>query len=94
LAGKHQYENATLAVELSRTFIEKQNALDDKAELPQTFVEGLRAAKWPGRCQIVPDPTERSLTWYLDGAHTLESLDCCMDWFLNPDIGLGAQKTL
>lgn len=92
LAGKHQIQNASLAVELSREFLKKQNAFDDKGELSQTFIEGLCATKWPGRCQTVPDPVERGLTWYLDGAHTSESLDCCMDWFLSPDVSLDAEE--
>ncbi|KAF9451644.1 FolC bifunctional protein [Macrolepiota fuliginosa MF-IS2] len=90
LAGKHQIQNAAIAVELARTFLQGCGAFENTNtdELPQTFAEGLKATKWPGRCQVVSDPVERNLTWYLDGAHTLESLDCCMEWFLTPGVGV------
>jgi folylpolyglutamate synthase len=51
--------------------------------LPASLAQGLEQAKWPGRCQIVEDRDEgrKGVTWYLDGAHTAESLVCCSDWF-------------
>lgn len=91
LAGEHQIQNATIAVELSRRFLQERQALEDASELPSSFVAGLKAAKWPGRCQTVADPINGNLTWYLDGAHTIESLDCCMDWFLNPGVGVDSE---
>jgi len=94
LAGEHQIQNATIAVELSRRFLQERQALEDASELPSTFVAGLKAAKWPGRCQTVADPINGNLTWYLDGAHTIESLDCCMDWFLNPGVGVDSEGNL
>jgi folylpolyglutamate synthase len=51
-------------------------------------MEGLKAAKWPGRCQTVSDPAYGNLTWFLDGAHTVESLECCMEWFISPTTAL------
>lgn len=94
LAGKHQAQNAALAVELARAFLKERNVLDSTEKLPQSFIEGLKATKWPGRCQTVCDPVQRGLTWYLDGAHTSESLDCCMEWFLSPGIGVDTQEAL
>ncbi|KAJ3573349.1 hypothetical protein NP233_g2487 [Leucocoprinus birnbaumii] len=90
LAGKHQIQNATIAVELARRFLQERHALPDASDLPQSFIDGLKATRWPGRCQTVADPLKDKLTWYLDGAHTVESLDCCMDWFLSPGIGVAA----
>jgi len=87
IAGKHQLQNATIAVELARRFLQECHALEDTSELPLSFIAGLKAARWPGRCQTVVDPIHGNLTWYLDGAHTAESLNCCMDWFL--DLGVG-----
>ena len=60
--------------------------LDDA--LPPSFVEGLKNVRWPGRCQTVEDPKHPALTWFLDGAHTKESLECCMQWFASPDAAL------
>ncbi|KAK7470479.1 Folylpolyglutamate synthetase [Stygiomarasmius scandens] len=88
LAGAHQYQNATIAVHLARTFLKARDLLEVKSPLPSSFVEGLKNAKWPGRCQTVLDPAYARTTWYLDGAHTVESLDCCIDWFVSPGRGL------
>ncbi|CEQ40650.1 SPOSA6832_02278, partial [Sporobolomyces salmonicolor] len=49
--------------------------------LPPKVLEGLVRTRWPGRCQVASDPTEEKVTWYLDGAHTIESLQCCGEWF-------------
>jgi folylpolyglutamate synthase len=56
--------------------------------LPTSVLAGLRAAKWPGRCQKLVDPKDTSLTWFLDGAHTEESLKCCLEWYVSPEAGL------
>ncbi|OSD04312.1 FolC bifunctional protein [Trametes coccinea BRFM310] len=88
LAGGHQYQNATLAVHLAKKFIAAQTSEDIPEDLPPSFVEGLRLTKWPGRCQTVEDPRHSNTTWFLDGAHTLESLHCCMQWFVSPDAAL------
>ena len=57
-------------------------------ELPAPYVQALEAARWPGRCQTVRDPAHAGTTWFLDGAHTLESLECCMKWFVSPAAAL------
>ncbi|KAG2369582.1 Mur ligase [Suillus spraguei] len=56
--------------------------------LPTSFLDGLKNAHWPGRCQTVLDPKLEAMTWFLDGAHTQESLACCMEWFVSPAVGL------
>ncbi|KAJ7228517.1 Mur ligase [Mycena pura] len=88
LAGKHQIQNAALAVHLARTFLRSRHSLPSSEFLTDSFVRGLENARWPGRCQTVEDPVYTNTTWYLDGAHTLESLECCMHWFVSPDVGL------
>jgi len=62
---------------------------EDKSVLSKSFVTALKETKWPGRCQTVIDPKRKNVTWYLDGAHTVESLECCMQWFVSPGVGLG-----
>ena len=52
---------------------------------------GIEQARWPGRCQIVPSKTDAQLTWYLDGAHTTDSLAVCLNWFINTDAHAHAQ---
>ncbi|KAH7931248.1 FolC bifunctional protein [Leucogyrophana mollusca] len=96
LAGEHQVQNATLAVEMARIFLSAQGAIPAVTEpLPEAFVRGLENTKWPGRCQTVadPDPAHGSTTWYLDGAHTIESLDYCIQWFVHPGVGIPSAST-
>ncbi|KAJ7129519.1 FolC bifunctional protein [Mycena epipterygia] len=90
LAGAHQIQNATLAVHLARSFLHSRNLISSDEILTDDFVRGLENARWPGRCQTVIDPAFPNTTWYLDGAHTLESLECCMQWFVSPGVGLRA----
>lgn len=54
--------------------------------LPDQFIEGLSSACLQGRAQIVPDPEvlskdSSSLIFYLDGAHSPESMEICAKWF-------------
>ncbi len=89
LPGQHQYQNANLAVHLARRFLKEQAQIEPEAEsLSPAYVQALKNAKWPGRCQTVVDPKHPQQTWFLDGAHTLESLDCCVEWFVDPSTAL------
>lgn len=82
-------QNAALAVRLAKSFLQlRTGSLFGESDLPQSFKRGLATTKWPGRCQTIVDPTRPGVTWYLDGAHTVESLECCMQWFLSPGVGL------
>lgn len=54
--------------------------------LPEQFINGLASAKLQGRAQIVPDhsinsETAGSLVFYMDGAHSPESMEVCGRWF-------------
>ena len=88
LPGQHQYQNATLAVHLAQEFLRQKASLTPSEKLDETFSKGLEEARWPGRCQTVPDPKHKDTTWFLDGAHTKDSLECCMQWFVSPGVGL------
>uniref|UniRef100_A0ACD5TNS4 Uncharacterized protein n=1 Tax=Avena sativa TaxID=4498 RepID=A0ACD5TNS4_AVESA len=93
LHGEHQYMNAGLAVALANTWLERQGHLDrihvqDHGTLPDQFIKGLSIACLQGRAQIVPDPQVNSeykdscpLVFYLDGAHSPESMEICAKWF-------------
>ncbi|KAG6821585.1 hypothetical protein H0H93_000094 [Arthromyces matolae] len=97
LAGDHQIQNASLAVELARSFLASRNSsYVRESSLTEPFVLALKETKWPGRCQTVFDPRRENVTWYLDGAHTVESLQCCIKWFASPKVGLtqGATRPL
>ncbi|KZP30141.1 Mur ligase [Athelia psychrophila] len=87
LAGAHQVLNACLAVAMAQKFLEVKESLKPESTLSKAFVEGLEQVRWPGRCQIIQDPKGRA-TWFLDGAHTIESLDCCIRWFVSPGVAI------
>ncbi|KGN52384.1 folylpolyglutamate synthase [Cucumis sativus] len=91
LEGEHQYLNAGLAVALSSTWLHRSghselSYVEQSRSLPEQFIEGLTTASFEGRAQIVPDrytdvecPDE--LVFYLDGAHSPESMEACGRWF-------------
>lgn len=79
--------NASLAIQLSYDWIRKnplkitdQNLLSriNGPTLPSVIVDGLMNCYWPGRCQAL---VHRGNTIYIDGAHTIDSLGICVDWF-------------
>ncbi|CAM9246621.1 unnamed protein product [Pylaiella littoralis] len=43
---------------------------------------GLSDCVWPGRCQVFRSPAFPSVTVYLDGAHTEQSIAACLEWFV------------
>lgn len=91
LVGEHQYQNAGLAIALCSTWLQKTNQLginylEQTSSLPEQFIKGLTTASLEGRAQIVPDQyisTESpgDLVFFLDGAHSPESMEVCARWF-------------
>ncbi|BFZ05785.1 hypothetical protein BsWGS_08824 [Bradybaena similaris] len=97
IAGAKQVENASLAVHLcnmweqnhtpgqrmvqypptSASSIEDIPKLDI-ADLDAATIQGLSSCVWPGRAQTVHSG---GVTYYLDGAHTKESMEVCVQWF-------------
>jgi folylpolyglutamate synthase len=58
----------------------------EQSSLPEQFIKGLTAASLQGRAQIVPDrqidiESPGDLVFYLDGAHSPESMEVCAGWF-------------
>ena len=54
--------------------------------LPLEYEAGLQRVDWPGRSQVVEDgvgPRDEGarLSFYIDGAHTPESMETCAEWF-------------
>lgn len=47
-------------------------------DLPPEFVRGLENVRWAGRCEI---RRETNLAWYIDGGHTMESIEVTGRWF-------------
>ncbi|KAJ6900281.1 folylpolyglutamate synthase-like isoform X1 [Populus alba x Populus x berolinensis] len=91
LEGEHQYLNAGLAIALSSTWLQRTGHheftyLEQASPLPEQFIKGLTTASLQGRAQKVPDKyinAERygDLVFYLDGAHSPESMEMCAKWF-------------
>ncbi|XP_057547941.1 folylpolyglutamate synthase isoform X2 [Amaranthus tricolor] len=95
LAGDHQFVNASLAVSLCKCWLRRTRNMEKlfvndghQGDLPNAFLRGLSSARLPGRAQIVYDDISKSsntntgeLVYYLDGAHSPESMDACARWF-------------
>ncbi|XP_058748154.1 folylpolyglutamate synthase-like [Vicia villosa] len=91
LEGEHQYLNAGLAIALCSTWLKRTGHLGDTDlertdTLPEQFIKGLTSASLQGRAQIVADTHFKSeqsneLVFYLDGAHSPESMEVCARWF-------------
>ncbi|KAF7651738.1 hypothetical protein LDENG_00106030 [Lucifuga dentata] len=94
LAGQHQHSNASLALQLSHTWLQKRCLPDEiflptsgeTAVIPQAtcftpspiMVKGLADTKWPGRTQKL---RHGPITYFMDGAHTMRSMQACVHWF-------------
>ncbi|RCI03852.1 Folylpolyglutamate synthetase, partial [Rhizopus stolonifer] len=87
LAGIHQKYNALTAIELCKIWLKKVRGIEFKEDVPEEFKKGLALVKWPGRGQTLSIQDTKyaskssNATWYLDGAHTVESLEVCAQWF-------------
>lgn len=88
MQGDYQRVNAGLAVALASTWLRaKRHGGDvavtgaDYASMLEPVVrEGLRLAFWPGRSHLMDDAAHQT-RYYIDGAHTLRSLECSADWY-------------
>ncbi|CAH8356405.1 unnamed protein product [Eruca vesicaria subsp. sativa] len=94
LSGDHQLVNAGLAVSLSRCWLQRTGNWDkifpngsNETDMPVAFVRGLATARLHGRAQVVHDlvsdqqDSSGDLIFYLDGAHSPESMEACGRWF-------------
>lgn len=79
-AENFQRGNASLAISLAAAVLKRLGVEFDCApeKLPQQFVQGLESVVWRGRCEVV---RREHQNWYLDGAHTDESLEIACSWF-------------
>ncbi|KAH9614751.1 hypothetical protein KSS87_017768 [Heliosperma pusillum] len=93
LGGDHQLVNAGLAVALCSSWLQRTGHLDvpyhiSSSSLPEQFIKGLATASFQGRAQIVSDQYigaegSEDLVFYLDGAHSPESMEVCAKWFFH-----------
>lgn len=83
LAGDFQKSNASLALAAAAAHLGSMGVtyIPDPTNittLPTEFIKGLEEVKWPGRCDI---RKEGPISWCLDGAHTLDSIQVAGEWF-------------
>lgn len=105
--GDFQIVNASLATALSINHLQKINKgsfeainkptetesgllWDSELQVPSFIKKGLHDCKWEGRCQIIPSG---NVTWFLDGAHTMDSIKQSADWFAQQQVKRGSTKT-
>ncbi|KAI9171688.1 Folylpolyglutamate synthase [Paramyrothecium foliicola] len=75
-----QKKNATLAIALTEVALQKLDiSVPSDTTLPQEFVQGLEDVVFRGRCEV---KAEDKLVWYIDGAHTADSLRVSTKWFI------------
>lgn len=91
MQGDYQRVNAGLAVALASTWLRAKRRGDDASPAPVVDTdyasmlepvvrEGLRLAFWPGRSHVMDDSAYNT-RYFIDGAHTLRSLECSADWY-------------
>lgn len=85
--------NASLALQLTNlwlnktvnnnhqtsTLITKEGTFADAFPLNKNYLNGLSKCSWPGRCQVL---RKNNIIYFLDGAHTTESMSNCSKWFI------------
>ncbi|KAL3232667.1 Folylpolyglutamate synthase [Nakaseomyces bracarensis] len=84
IAGEFQKTNASLAITLASQALNSLKIINEQIpsevddELNETFIKGLKETVWEGRCQHIKTG---NINWYIDGAHTLESMEAAAQWF-------------
>ncbi|KAL7853358.1 hypothetical protein AOLI_G00202020 [Acnodon oligacanthus] len=94
LAGLHQRSNASLALQLTHCWLQRRCSTAEAAvestagfggfgtapvfEPSPRMLKGLAETDWLGRNQTL---THGSITYFLDGAHTMRSMQACVRWF-------------
>ncbi|KAH8313923.1 hypothetical protein KR067_001235, partial [Drosophila pandora] len=91
--------NGSLAIQLASDWLSRQskdnltpkNWSPNEVYMNDVVLEGLVNTHWPGRCQLVD---WRGMRLHLDGAHTIESMAVCTDWFVKSIKGSNNPKIL
>jgi folylpolyglutamate synthase len=81
LEADFQHINASLALAISTEFLTQQKVDLQNGTAQECISNGLASVSWPGRCDTRVDKLDQSITWYIDGGHTLESIELAGRWF-------------
>jgi folylpolyglutamate synthase len=89
LDGDFQYTNANIAVGVAGEFLRRRGVEDVPADifnapLPEKFRAGLEKTRLGGRCET---RREKTVSWHIDGGHTLESIRVAGEWFASKLVG-------
>jgi folylpolyglutamate synthase len=83
LEADFQHINASLALAISTEFLTQQKVDLQSGTAQECISKGLASVSWPGRCDTRVDKLDQRITWYIDGGHTLESIELAGRWFGN-----------
>ncbi|CAF1248669.1 unnamed protein product, partial [Didymodactylos carnosus] len=67
------------------------NCVGPVFQLEDFVFKGLAGCQWPGRNQIFD---RNNVTYYIDGAHTQESIEQCKNWFLSKTRDHSSDRTI
>lgn len=73
--------NISLAVQLSMDWLISRGMMatsDSRTHCTDAIISGIEKFHWPGRYQLIERGEKK---FYLDGAHTLESIEACLEWY-------------
>ncbi|KAI9889408.1 MAG: Folylpolyglutamate synthetase [Vezdaea aestivalis] len=78
--AEYQRENATLALNLANVALRQMDctAVITPTGISNTAKLALETTVWPGRCEV---KKFKGNTWYLDGAHTMDSINVASHWY-------------
>jgi folylpolyglutamate synthase/dihydropteroate synthase len=77
VTGGHPPADVALRIEQSRVL--EQVPVSPTFPVSLNMASGLKLCTWPGRNQII---NEGLVHYFLDGAHTSESMRLCTNWFI------------
>jgi folylpolyglutamate synthase len=88
LDGDFQKDNASLAIAVAASHLTALGITDQvpntrelvqgSSTLPEKFIHGVETVTWSGRWQVIKDGNTE---WYIDGAHTEDSIAATAIWF-------------
>ncbi|ORX36366.1 hypothetical protein BD324DRAFT_591650 [Kockovaella imperatae] len=97
LAGAHQMDNASLALNILQAIRSDSRAMGIQPKLNQLTEEALRQglanAQWAGRCSWVRYPNAAGLPLLVDGAHNADSAKTLRAYVDSLDLGSEAWRT-